>query len=76
MSYSSTRKVILAIDSSNMKLTSYKASLQYSDNHCEGDDTIMDVTFIGEGVFDPVNVCGLEFMLKLCILDATFVLEV
>jgi hypothetical protein len=47
-----------------MKLTSYKASLQYSDNHCEGDDTITDVTFIGEGVFDPVNVCGLEFMLK------------
>jgi hypothetical protein len=62
MSYSSTRKVILAIDSSNMKLTSYKASLYSNDNY-EGDDTVMDVTFIGEGVFDPVNVCGPESML-------------
>ena len=46
-----------------MKLISYKASLD-SDDNCESDDTVTDVTFIGEGVFDPVNVCGAEFMLK------------
>lgn len=49
----------------NIKLTSYKASFD-SDDKCEGDDTVTDVTFIGEGVFDPVNVCDPEFMLKNC----------
>ena len=48
-----------------MKLTSYKATHD-NDDDCEGDDTVTDVTFIGEGVFDPVNVCGLEFMPKNC----------
>ena len=61
--------------SPNIKLTSYKASFD-SDDKSEGDDTVTDVTFIG-GVFDPINACDPEFMLKkLCILDTTIVLEV
>ena len=60
----------------NIKLTSYQASFD-SDDGCEGDDPETDVTFIGEGTFNPC--CFMWSRVhaqKMCILDVSIVLEV
>ena len=55
MSFLLTWKVILTTDVvDSIKLTSYTASFDDDgDSECEGNDTLTDITFIGEGMFDP-----------------------